>query len=234
MTPLLLDLSWLSYNFDLIARDKIQLIVAPVHNEEAECSAGLSSFVKSAQAAVLKTLGVGLRVFVHQLEAVLASEQSKAEFLPSETAALPEAPTPACILASALLKAGVREALGALSGTNLGSFLREMADRVRVALVAHLCRFTFSQTGALRLKYDVGEYIAALAEMRVPAVAEAAETDLYAMVSVLMISPGSLLGLVDGTLRLSRREALRYVQLRADFKTARVDNKTLATIFASD
>ena len=42
------------------------------------------------------------------------------------------------------------------------------------------------------------------------------------------------LSLVDGSLRMSHKDALKYVQLREDFKTARVDGHSLAQLFASE
>ncbi len=54
------------------------------------------------------------------------------------------------------------------------------------------------------------------------------------IVNVLIVAPDSLLGLVNGTLRLPHRDALRFIALREDFKTARVDGKTLAQLFAGE
>lgn len=106
-----------------------------------------------------------------------------------------------------------------------------MAERTHSLLLGHLMRFTFSQTGALRLKHDVSEYGGAVAGM---GSGEALEGELKAMVSILIISPASLLGVVDGSLRMSHKDALRFIQLREDFKTARVGGKSLAVVFASE
>lgn len=51
---------------------------------------------------------------------------------------------------------------------------------------------------------------------------------------MLVVAPESLLGLVDGSLRMSHAQALKYIRLRDDFKTAKVDGSTLAVIFAAD
>ena len=37
----------------------------------------------------------------------------------------------------------------------------------------------------------------------------------------------------SGTLRMDHREAIRYVCLRSDFETARVDGRTLLDVFLS-
>lgn len=78
------------------------------------------------------------------------------------------------------------------------AMLGQVVQRMHALLLAHLQRFTFSQTGALRLKHDVSEYSGAVRGMG--GGEEALETELKAMVSILIISPASLLGVVDGSL----------------------------------
>ena len=55
-----------------------------------------------------------------------------------------------------------------------------------------------------------------------------------ALSNLLVVAPESLLPLVDGNLRLARRDALAYVQLRTDFRTARVEEATLAALFSTN
>ncbi|GFH11530.1 uncharacterized protein HaLaN_07043, partial [Haematococcus lacustris] len=43
----------------------------------------------------------------------------------------------------------------------------------------------------------------------------------------------SLLGLVTGQLKLDLREALRYIRLRGDYHTARVEGLSLQELFSS-
>jgi hypothetical protein len=57
---------------------------------------------------------------------------------------------------------------------------------------------------------------------------------LQSVVNVLVVAPESLLGLVNGGLRLEHREALRYVALREDFRTARVEGRTLQQLFSAE
>ena len=53
---------------------------------------------------------------------------------------------------------------------------------------------------------------------------------------MLVVSPDSLLALVDGNLRISHRAALAVIQLRQDFRTARVGEAgaSLAALFAAE
>ncbi len=51
---------------------------------------------------------------------------------------------------------------------------------------------------------------------------------------MLIVAPDSLLGLVDSVLRISHAHALKFIRLREDFKTVKVDGKSLETVFAYD
>jgi hypothetical protein len=53
------------------------------------------------------------------------------------------------------------------------------------------------------------------------------------LVNLLVVTPDSILPLVDGTLRLDHREALKYVRLRQDFNEAIVDGKSLLQLLTS-
>jgi hypothetical protein len=57
---------------------------------------------------------------------------------------------------------------------------------------------------------------------------------VQALLNVLVVAPESLLGLVDGSLQMSHSQALKFIRLREDFKTAKVDGQSLANIFATD
>ncbi len=57
---------------------------------------------------------------------------------------------------------------------------------------------------------------------------------MQGLVSVLVVAPESLMALVNGTLRLGHSEAMRYICLREDYGTARVDGRSLRQIFSQD
>lgn len=74
---------------------------------------------------------------------------------------------------------------------------------------------------------------------------------LQNLVNIFIVAPESLIGsvllkltlfmtliccdsLVDGSLRMSHKDALKYVQLREDYKTAKVDGQSLAQLFTSE
>ena len=55
-----------------------------------------------------------------------------------------------------------------------------------------------------------------------------------ALVNVLIVAPESLLGLVDASLRMSHEHALKFICLREDWRTARVNGASLASVLSSD
>ena len=108
-----------------------------------------------------------------------------------------------------------------------------MGERALKLLKDHMMQHTYSSTGALRWKRDVTEYAEALqpALQSAPAVRSKFE-ELKGEVNILVVAPESLLPLVDSSLRLPHAQALQYVRLREDFKTAKVKGRTLAMMFS--
>ena len=115
----------------------------------------------------------------------------------------------------------------------------------------HITRFTFSPAGALRLKRDMAAYIDTVRKFESSETLSQFET-LQQLVNIFIVAPESLIGyslavqmaieaimvsysrLVDGSLRMSHKDALKYVQLREDFKTAKVDGQSLSQLFTSE
>lgn len=58
---------------------------------------------------------------------------------------------------------------------------------------------------------------------------------LQALGNVLVVAPAALLGLVEGSLRISHSAALKFIRLREDFKSARLPGGiSLAQAFADE
>ena len=109
----------------------------------------------------------------------------------------------------------------------------QMAQRSNVVLLNHMQRYSYSPTGALRWKRDIIEYTDCIRSFAAPSTHEGF-ADLASLVNILLVAPERLVGLIDGSLRISHQQALKYVKLREDFKTAKIGNSTLAMLFASD
>ena len=112
-------------------------------------------------------------------------------------------------------------------------YVMQMAQRTNVVLLNHMQRYSYSPTGALRWKRDITEYTDCIRSFAAPSTHEGF-ADLASLVNILLVAPERLVGLIDGSLRISHQQALKYVKLREDFKTAKIGNSTLAMLFASD
>ena len=109
----------------------------------------------------------------------------------------------------------------------------QLARRMGALLLNHMQRYSYSPTGALRWKRDITEYTDCIQSMEV-ASANESFTELASLVNILLVAPERLMGLIDGSLRISHQQALKYIKLREDFKTAKIGNSTLAMLFAND
>ncbi|KAK9835004.1 hypothetical protein WJX81_003494 [Elliptochloris bilobata] len=213
--------------------------IAPrVEESAAEASAsatGLAALVRAVEERVLAVLQASLAAFFGQAERTLAAEQRKADFRPPEDGPPPplDRPTGACTLVAALLSALLRISATHLQGSNLAAFDAEVGRRAHAMLLAHMQRYVYSATGALRWKRDITEYADVLRTAHSPPIAALME-ELASYVTTLLVAPESLLGLVDASLRLPHAQALTFLRLREDFKTARVGGQTLAQVFARD
>lgn len=202
--------------------------------ESSACVSGLSALVKAIEEKILEGLRNAIHLFFTQVEKILLSEQKKNEYRPNAgTVLVFDRPTIACQLICALIDALRLKAMETLKPPNLTSFLEEVGFEASGCLSIHITHFTFSPPGALRLKRDMAEYIDTMRKFNSNEVLNQFET-LQQLVNVFIVAPESLLGLVDGTLRMSHKDALKYVQLREDFKTAKIDGQSLSQLFTSE
>eukprot|EP00887_Chlorella_sp_A99_P001500 scaffold8.g1500.t1 len=215
-------------------------VVAPAvasHSGEARaCLAGLAALVRAVEERVQGALQRALALLANQVDLTLAAAQQPSDFLPDEAAPPSlDAPTPACAAVVALVDAAAAEAGQHLHGPNRAAFCAELGRRLHRAVAGHMLRHAYSPMGGLRWRRDLAEYGGAAARAGAAAAAAALE-ELQGLSNLLVVAPDSLLGLADGNLRLSRRTALQYVALRADFRTARVGDEgaTLAALFAAE
>ncbi|CAD7697583.1 unnamed protein product [Ostreobium quekettii] len=212
----------------------IMPLVMPSIAEVSACRAGMAALVKAVEERLLLNLNQGLKHFFAQMDKGLVNEQRRAEFRPYGVVASGlDQPTKACRLAAELCRALGRAAKATLEGTNLESFLSEAGCQMHETLLNHLTRFTISPMGALKLKRDMAEYVGAVRTFGLQPLEQLFE-HLQQLANVFIVAPESLVALVDGTLRMSHKEAMKYIHLREDFRSARVEGRSLAQLFASD
>ena len=80
----------------------------------------------------------------------------------------------------------------------------------------------------------MGDYSSGLQSYGAAAITQAKLERLKALANVLLVPVDSLVGVVEGERRLSHRQALPFIRLRSDFKTARVDGAPLDRVFSGD
>ncbi|EIE26781.1 Sec10-domain-containing protein [Coccomyxa subellipsoidea C-169] len=228
---------------------EIEPRVEPAPVEATACATGLAALVRAVE---------------RQADRTLVAEQRRTDFRPPEDGDTPQLdrPTEACALVAALLSALLRLAAQSLQASNLASFDTEarpfatlVGRRAHALLVGHMQRYVYSAMGALRWKRDVTEYADILRNSHSPTtnaqarrkpglhqhhsprgkrVVAAQMEDLAALVNILLVSPDSLIGLVQTSLHMSHKQALQYIRLREDFATAKVDGVPLAKIFSHE
>lgn len=205
--------------------------------EAASCATGLAALTRAVEDRVTAALAASLSYLASQVDRTLVAEQRRSDFLPKAEggpALELERPTDAALLATALLRAAARVATANLHGANLASFLTQLGRQVHSVLMGHMQRYVYSATGALRWKRDVTEYADWARALRAPLLDDRFQ-ELQALGNVLVVAPTALLGLVDGSLRISHSAALKFIRLREDFKSARLPGGiSLAQTFAED
>ncbi|MEW5297488.1 MAG: hypothetical protein WDW36_000694 [Sanguina aurantia] len=209
-------------------------LVAPSLPEAAACREGMSQVTQAAEEGVLVALQRAVDTFCVQAEKVLMMEQRRIEFRPDgPVAALFDRPTNACLRVTAMCDALHEAAKLHLEGPNLASFLSTTGQRMHATLTNHMRQFIYTASGALRWKNDVSQYLESLTRWGVPSLTQRMAS-LHALTNILIVAPESLLGLVDGTLRMEHSEALKFIRLRLDSAYATVDGRSLAQLFTSD
>ncbi|MEW5314861.1 MAG: hypothetical protein WDW38_006326 [Sanguina aurantia] len=209
-------------------------LVAPSLPEAAACREGMSQVTQAAEEGVLVALQRAVDTFCVQAEKVLMMEQRRIEFRPDgPVAALFDRPTGACLRVTAMCDALYEAAKLHLEGPNLSSFLSTTGQRMHATLTNHMRQFIYTASGALRWKNDVSQYLESLTRWGVPSLTQRMAS-LHALTNILIVAPESLLGLVDGTLRMEHSEALKFIRLRLDSAYATVDGRSLAQLFTSD
>ncbi|MCO5584546.1 hypothetical protein L7F22_038474 [Adiantum nelumboides] len=200
-------------------------LLLPVDGAHAACCEEMAASMSNAEGAALKGLQQCIDTVMVEVDRLLAAEQKVTDYCPPEDGNVPDhRPTNACIRVVAYLARMLEAANGALEGLNKQAFMTEMGNRLHKGLLSHWQRFTFNPSGGLRLKRDATEYAEFVRSFKAPAVDEKFET-LGTLVNVFIVAPESLFTLIDGSLRGSRKEALRFIELREDYKSAKIANR---------
>ncbi|CAL9166352.1 unnamed protein product [Musa hybrid cultivar] len=183
----------------------------------------MGTAVSSVEGAAQKGLQQCIETVMAEVERLLSAEQKTTDYrTPDDGNAPDHRPTNACIRVVAYLSRVLESAFSALEGLNKQSFLTDLGNRLHKGLINHWQKFTFSASGGLRLKRDITEYGEFVRSFSAPSIDENFEL-LGIVANVFIVAPESLASLFEGTPSI-RKDALRFIQLRDDFKTAKISS----------
>ncbi|XP_004306734.1 PREDICTED: exocyst complex component SEC10 [Fragaria vesca subsp. vesca] len=211
--------------------NSISRLLLPVDGAHAASCEEMATAMSSAEGAAYKGLQQCIETVMAEVERLLSSEQKATDYRSPEDGFAPDhRPTNACTRVVAYLSRILESAFSALEGLNKQAFLTELGNRLHKGLLAHWQKFTFNPSGGLRLKRDITEYGEFVRSFNAPSVDEKFEL-LGIMANVFIVAPESLSTLFEGTPSI-RKDAQRFIELRDDYKSAKLAAR-LSSLWAS-
>ncbi|ONM32511.1 Exocyst complex component SEC10 [Zea mays] len=209
----------------------ISRLLLPVDGAHPSACEDMGSAVSVVEAAAHKGLLQCIDTVMSEVERLLSSEQKATDYrTPDDGAAPDHRPTNACIRIVAYLSRVLEVAFSALEGLNKQSFLTELdMGNAKYLSPSHDCKAVLLAldipsvphcNGGLRLKRDITEYGDFVRSFNAPSIDEKFEL-LGIVANVFIVAPESLASLFEGTPSI-RKDALRFIQLRDDYKTAKI------------
>lgn len=202
----------------------IARLLLPVDGVHMASCEEMGTAVSSVETAAHKGLLQCIDTVMAEVERLLSTEQKPTDYRSPDDGIAPDhRPTNACIRVIAYLSRVLEVAFTALEGLNKQSFLSELGNRLHRGLLNHWQKFTFSPSGGLRIKRDISEYGDFVRSFNAPSIDEKFEL-LGIVANVFVVAPDSLASLFEGNPSI-RKDALRFIQLRDDYKTAKIASR---------
>jgi len=166
-----------------------------------------------------------LTAIVGHVKVTLQAEQKKSDFKPETDDAMLNIASPACIRVCRFLSLQTEKIRTCLDGKNLETVLYDLGIRFHRVIYEHFQQFQYNSMGALCAICDVNEYKKCVNEFKVPAVMILFDT-LHALCNLLLVLPENLKQVCTGDQlsTLDHSILANFIQLRADFKTAKLGN----------
>ncbi|XP_064108034.1 exocyst complex component 5-like [Macrobrachium nipponense] len=157
---------------------------------------------------------------------VLTVEQKRTDFKPDDEDILMANVTTACQRVVRWISVVAERVRDSLDGQNLESVLLELGIRLHRTVLEHLMKFEYSSIGAMTVICDVNEYRKCVASFKIPLVNSLFDT-LHTLCKLLQVSPENLKVVCSGDQLsgLDRTVLANFIQLRSDFKTAKLGNQ---------
>ncbi|OWM88169.1 exocyst complex component SEC10b [Punica granatum] len=201
--------------------NSISRLLLPVDGAHAAACEEMATAMSGAEGAAYKGLQLCIETVMAEVERLLSAEQKATDYRSPDDGIAPDhRPTNACTRVVAYLSRVLEAAFTALEGQNKQAFLTELGNRLYKGLLSHWQKFTFNPSGGLRLKRDITEYGEFVRSFNAPTVDEKFEL-LGIMANVFIVAPESLSTLFEGTPSI-RKDAQRFIQLREDYKSAKL------------
>ncbi|XVF88163.1 hypothetical protein PTKIN_Ptkin19aG0028300 [Pterospermum kingtungense] len=211
--------------------NSISRLLLPVDGAHAASCEEMATAMSSAEGAAYKGLQQCIETVMAEVERLLSAEQKATDYhSPDDGTAPDHRPTNACTRVVAYLSRVLEAAFTSLEGLNKQSFLAELGNRLHKGLLNHWQKFTFNPSGGLRLKRDITEYGEFVRSFNAPSVDEKFEL-LGILANVFIVAPESLSTLFEGTPSI-RKDAQRFIQLREDYKSAKLASR-LSSLWSS-
>ncbi|KAF5733083.1 putative sec10 [Tripterygium wilfordii] len=211
--------------------NSISRLLLPVDGAHAASCEEMATAMSSAEGAAYKGLQQCIETVMAEVERLLSAEQKATDYRSPDDGIAPDhRPTNACTRVVAYLSRVLEAAFTALEGLNKQAFLTELGNRLHKGLLNHWQKFTFNPSGGLRLKRDITEYEEFVRSFNAPSVDENFEL-LGIVANVFIVAPESLSSLFEGTPSI-RKDAQRFIQLREDYKSAKLASR-LSSLWTS-
>ncbi|XP_043714993.1 exocyst complex component SEC10b-like isoform X2 [Telopea speciosissima] len=211
--------------------NSISRLLLPVDGAHVASCEEMATAMSSAEAVAYKGLQQCIETVMAEVERLLSAEQKATDYRSPDDGIGPDhRATNACTRVVAYLSHVLESAFTSLEGLNKQAFLTELGNRLHKGLLNHWQKFTFNPSGGLRLKRDITEYGEFVRSFNAPTVDEKFEL-LGIMANVFIVAPESLSSLFEGTPSI-RKDAQRFIQLREDYKSAKLASR-LSSLWAS-
>ncbi|KMT12603.1 hypothetical protein BVRB_5g098420 [Beta vulgaris subsp. vulgaris] len=204
--------------------NSISRLLLPVDGAHAASCEEMATAMSKAESAAHKGLQQCIDTVMAEVERLLSAEQKATDYRSPDDGIIPDhRATSACTRVVTYLSRVLESAFTALEGLNKQAFLTEMGNRLHKLLLNHWQKFTFNPSGGLRLKRDITEYGEFVRSFNAPSIDEKFEV-LGILANVFIVAPESLSTLFEGSPSI-RKDAQRFIQLRDDYKSAKLAAK---------
>ncbi|CAL4063422.1 unnamed protein product [Meganyctiphanes norvegica] len=154
---------------------------------------------------------------------ILNNEQKRTDFKPDNEDILITNVTSACQKVVRWTNQAIERSRDSLDGQNLESVFMELGLRLHRTILDHLMKFEYNATGAMAVICDVNEYRKCVANLKIPLVNSLFDS-LHTLCKLLQVSPENLKMVCSGDQLsgLDRTVLANFIQLRSDYKTAKL------------